>query len=195
MIPEFNHSNVLPPFVGGRMSSADSSPYRVEALELARRFGRGVDRCDIVRGLFRYRAELRELGFVQGFQWLDGSFVEDIESREGRPPRDIDVVTFAFPPGGQDPDAVRRLLLSRPDVFDLGRCKAGFRCDAHLVNLAGAPEWLVTQTRYWYGLFSHRRGDTLWKGMLQLSLDSDDEAAVRWVESVDKPEDDHVGAA
>jgi hypothetical protein len=47
----------------------------------------------------------------------------------------------------------------------------------NIVNLSTAPEWLVTQTRYWYGLFSHRRADALWKGMLQLPLDSDDELA------------------
>jgi hypothetical protein len=30
----------------------------------------------------------------QGFQWLDGSFAEQIELLEGRPPKDIDVVSF-----------------------------------------------------------------------------------------------------
>ncbi|MDA1231040.1 MAG: hypothetical protein O2856_09720 [Planctomycetota bacterium] len=30
---------------------------------------------------------------MTGFQWLDGSFLEDIELGDGRPPRDLDVVT------------------------------------------------------------------------------------------------------
>jgi len=91
--------------------------------------------------------------------------------------RDIDVVTFAYPPPGLSQEQTRNLLRQRPDLFDQARCKQDFRCDVNIVNLSTAPEWLVTQTRYWYGLFSHRRADALWKGMLQLPLDSDDELA------------------
>ena len=52
-----------------------------------------------------------------------------------------------------------------------------FHCDTNIVNLSAQPEWLVTQTRYWYGLYSHRRGDALWKGLLELPLDSNDDDA------------------
>jgi hypothetical protein len=117
------------------------------------------------------------LGFTQGFQWLDGSFVEDVESREERHPNDIDVVTFAHGPAGMSNDEIRRMLALRSDLFDRDLCKQGFRCDTSIVNLSTSPEWLVAQTRYWYGLYSHRRGDALWKGLLQLSLDSDDDDA------------------
>jgi hypothetical protein len=97
VIPAFNHSHALPPFEGERMTSAHSSPYVITSSELVRRFSFSAPRCLILDGLIRYRAELRALGFVGGFQWLDGSFVEDIEGREARPPHDIDVVTFAHP--------------------------------------------------------------------------------------------------
>jgi hypothetical protein len=183
MIPTFNHSHVLPPFVGERLSSASSSPYRVSASALVQCMSGSVERTSILAGLFRYRSELKALGFARGFQWLDGSFIEDIESREGRPPNDIDVVTFAYPPVGLSKDDVRRMLAEHPELFDHEQCKAGFHCDTSLVNLTTSPEWLVMQTRYWYGLFSHRRGDALWKGMLELPLDSDDETAVALLHS------------
>jgi hypothetical protein len=62
------------------------------------------------------------------------------------------------------------------------------------VNLTTSPEWLVTQTRYWYGLFSHRRGDALWKGMLQLPLESDDDAATALLDARLNPGSEDAGA-
>lgn len=159
------------------MVSAHSSPYLVKATEVVERFALNPERCVILDGLLRYRAELRELGFFHGFQWLDGSFVEDIEGRENRPPRDIDLVTFAHAPAGRDKANVRQLLAARPDLFVQERCKMNFHCDTNIVNLSAQPEWLVTQTRYWYGLYSHRRGDALWKGLLELPMDSNDDEA------------------
>lgn len=194
MFPAFNHSHVLPPFEGDRLSSARSSPYPVTASALVQRLAGSPERCVILSGLFRYRAALRTLGFTQGFQWLDGSFVEDVEAREDRPPKDIDVVTFAHPPDGMPKEQVRQLLADHPDLFDHDQCKAGFHCDTSIVNLTTSPEWLVTQTRYWYGLFSHRRGDALWKGMLQLPLESDDEAATALLDARLNPGSDDAGA-
>ena len=48
-----------------------------------------------MQGFLRYRNALHEHGFVDGFQWINGSFSENIEDREGRSPNDIDVVTFS----------------------------------------------------------------------------------------------------
>ncbi|MET3493786.1 DUF6932 family protein [Variovorax boronicumulans] len=177
MIPDFNHSHVLPPFEGERMNSAHSSPYLVTSSELVQRFAISRQRCVVLDGLLRYRSELRGIGFTQGFQWLDGSFVEDIEAREDRAPKDIDAVTFAHPPPGMSNTAINQLMSARPDLFDLERCQREFHCDNYIVNLAMAPERLIVHTRYWYGLYSHRRGDALWKGMLQLPMDSDDDFA------------------
>ena len=37
---------------------------------------------------------------------------------------------------------------------------------------------IVSQSAYWYSVFSHRRGDYKWKGFLQLKLgDSEDSVA------------------
>lgn len=194
VIPDFNHSHVLPPFVGERMTSPHSSPYVVAAGELVQRFAINPQRCLVLDGLLRYRAALNALGFVQGFQWLDGSFVEDIEAREDRAPRDIDVVTFAHPPDGMSKMDINQMMDARPDLFDLERCKHEFHCDTNIVNLTTAPEWLVQQTRYWYGLYSHRRGDALWKGMLQLPLSSDDAIARSTLDSLMPQGEPHVGS-
>lgn len=177
------------------MTSAHSSPYIVTAGELAQRFAFSVQRRLILDGLLRYRAELRSLGFAQGFQWLDGSFVEDVEAREDRAPNDIDVVTFAHPPASMNKAQINQMMASRPDLFDHDLCKSGFRCDTAIVNLTTSPEWLVTQARYWYGLYSHRRGDALWKGLLQLPLASDDDSTHALLQLDVTQGGDHAGSA
>ncbi len=177
MIPAFNHSHVLPPFVGDQLSHAESSPYPVTAGELVSRFAVSPERRTILRGLLDYRAALRGLGFSGGFQWLDGSFVENVEAARGRPPADIDLVTFVYAPSGLSPIQTRQMMDDNAELFVKERCKARFRCDTMVINLGKTPERLVQDVRYWYGLFSHRRGDHIWKGMLHLPMDSDDEAA------------------
>ena len=177
VIPEFNHSFVLPPFVGEQLTQAQGSPYHVTALELVQRFATSPERAVILRGLLDYRAELRGLGFVEGFQWLDGSFVENVEAHQSRTPNDVDVVTFAHAPTGLSNTAIQAMMNANPDIFVKERCKERFYCDPMVINLNKRPEKLVQDVRYWYGLFSHRRGDHVWKGMLQLPLQSDDEMA------------------
>jgi len=177
VIPPFNHSHVLPPFLGEKLTHAESSPYRASALELVHRFGDTAERRLILVGLLDYRATLRRLGFHQGFQWLDGSFVENIEVLQGRAPGDVDLVSFVHAPVGQSATQTQAMMDQNPDVFDKDRCKARYRCDTMILNLAKKPEKLVQDVRYWYGLFSHRKGDQVWKGMLHLPMDSDDELA------------------
>ena len=177
MIPEFNHSFVLPPFVGEQITQAQGSPYHVTALELVQRFATSPERAVILCGLLDYRVELRSLGFAEGFQWLDGSFVENVEAHQSRPPKDVDVVTFAHAPAGLSATDIQAMMDANPDVFVKERCLKRFCCDPMVVNLGKRPEKLVQDVRYWYGLFSHRRGDHVWKGILQLPLQSDDEIA------------------
>jgi hypothetical protein len=89
---------------------------------------------------------------------------------------------------------IRQTMAARPDLFIQERCKEEFRCDTNIVNLETAPEWLMTQTRYWYGLYSHRRGDALWKGLLELPLDSDDAAAHALLDMLMSQGDPDVGS-
>lgn len=55
-----------------------------------------MERRELLKGLLEFRSELHRIGLVDGIQWLDGSFIENVEEIEGRHPKDIDVVTFLF---------------------------------------------------------------------------------------------------
>lgn len=93
-IPNFSASGVLPPFVNNNPTDPLSrSPYRATIFELVETFCTSSARANLLLGLNRCRKHLFEGGFVNGFQWIDASFVENIELRENRPPRDIDVFT------------------------------------------------------------------------------------------------------
>ena len=185
MIPAFNHSHVLPPFLGGNPTvSSAASPYQTSLLELTQRFAHLPCRRRLLEGLLKYRADLAQLGFVKGFQWLDGSFSEDIESSEARPPADIDLVTFAYAPIGLDSAAITKLLNDNPSLFLADLAKQKYGCDAYVVPLDKSPENLVKRTTYYFSLFSHRRGDHVWKGLLQIPLQSDDALAQELLENM-----------
>ncbi|MCE9660594.1 MAG: hypothetical protein K8R60_18865 [Burkholderiales bacterium] len=191
MIPAFNHSHVLPPFLGDSpKESAGSSPYQATASELVARLGNTPERRLLLRGLFDYRQALHNLGFSDGFQWLDGSFVEDVEAHEARPPNDIDVVTFAQRPAGMDPAAVNAVVAANLDVFEPAKARVAYGCDAYVVQLDGRPEKLVIRTAYYHSLFSHRRGDNVWKGFLMLPLQSDDADALVTLNAFEEEQSD-----
>ncbi len=165
-IPTFDHNQVLPPFVGDVTQAANMSPYRASMLEVAQRFATSPERVAILCGLIALRADLHSLGFAHGFQWLDGSFSEDVEKIRGTPPGDIDVVTFYYPvtiPSGADPAKIAR-------VIDHGATKGYYRVDHYLVPLAPPPENIVEGTRFYFGLFSHQKQTAIWKGMVQVDL-------------------------
>jgi hypothetical protein len=167
-IPAFDGIlNVLPPHlgVGGAINSL--SPYACTALELCQRFATTAARKQILEGFLDLRAALFALG-IQGFQWLDGSFVEDIEAQEGRDPNDMDVVTFVANPAA--PAALLTTVLAgNPSLWNRLHVKATFHIDHFWMPLGSHPFRIVDQTRYWYGLFPHRR-DRIWKGMLVVEL-------------------------
>ena len=178
MIPDFNHSHVLPPFLGdGPSAASDVSPYRSSMLEVTQRFAYLPGRRRLVEGLLNYRADLAALGFVRGFQWLDGSFAEDVEAHEQRVPNDIDIVTFAFSPAGLSSTQVTQLLQAHPTLFEPAKAKEKYGCDGYIVPLDKSPESLVKRATYYFSLFSHRRSDQVWKGLLQIPLESDDALA------------------
>lgn len=177
-IPTFTIDGVLPPYVGPHGpggASEDLSPYAVTALEVVSTLGWSNPRRTILRGWLQHRAALRLAGFDRGFQWLDGSFVEN------KDPKDLDVVAFLHRPSHvQDHLALSGLVNANLSLFDRAQVKAAFHLDFFPIDLNGSAETLVNLTRYWLGLFSHRRHDDLWKGMLQVRLDdpADDAAAL-----------------
>ena len=172
MIPAFNISNVLPPFCGDDpTSSSNVSPYEVSMSDLVNRFGTTPQRIEILKGLIKYRARLAELNITSGFQLIDGSFVENCEALRGRAPSDVDIVTFAYRPEGQ----LQNIVQNNLDIFDPNQSKITFKCDAYFVDLNKAPDLIATDSFYWFGLFSHQRATSLWKGMLKIPLISDDD--------------------
>ena len=88
-VPEWDSRGVIPALDENDPTSSRRSPYRVSVYDLVMRFGHSETRRSLIAGLLDYRAELREVGLVRGFQWIDGSFVEDIERTEDRSPRSL----------------------------------------------------------------------------------------------------------
>jgi len=125
---------------------------------------------------------MTSIGITQGFQWLDGSFLENIEVSEGRDPRDLDVVTFYS--GSDSPDSLDILRLF-PEFSSASSSKTKYHLDHYAVDFTFAPLVTVEATRYWIQLFTHNRTG-VWKGILQLPLntDSDDQAAFDYLNSL-----------
>ena len=170
-IPSFTISGVLPPYLGPTATDpASMSPYETTLTRIANRLCSSDERKVIFRGLLQYRLALSGIGLSSGFQWLSGSFLEDIETIESRPPRDVDVVTFVHRPALVADDAAWQIFFnSHINLFDPVQTKAAYRCDAYFIDMDTPPENIVNQTRYWFGLFGHRRTG-IWKGLLQLPL-------------------------
>jgi hypothetical protein len=92
-IPAFDHNLVLPPHVGDPTDMSQVSPYLSTSYELCVHFATSPQRIAILKGFLDFRAELRKQGLTNAVQWLDGSFLENVESRESRAPNDLDLVT------------------------------------------------------------------------------------------------------
>ena len=175
-VPEWEFGGVLPPFVEVALSPVARSPYMVAVSDVVARFGNTPERRRLLVGLLDYRAELRRAGLASGFQWINGSFVEDVEGVEGRTPRDIDVVNFYHLPDDHSEETLRDAF---PDLFHRAGMKARYAVDAYHVPLEQErSEDLVAYCVYWHGLWSHRR-DRLWKGYLRVDLSSEDDDAAR----------------
>jgi hypothetical protein len=161
------------------------SPFPATLVEIAGSMCSTDPRKEIFRGLLAYRQALDGIGLTAGVQWLSGSFLEDIEALESRPPGDVDLVTFCHRPAGArtDPDWVA-FQAANAALFEPPQIKAAFRCDAYYVDMDIAPWAVVWYTRYWFGLFAHRRGG-LWKGLLEipLAVSNDDTDAGTMVQS------------
>lgn len=183
MIPAWTSAGVLPPIRPGRQGhDPDRSPYRVPLHQVVERFAVTPERTAIIRGLLEYRRALHAVGIVSGFQWLDGSFMEQVELLEVRPPNDVDVVTFFYLPTGVDQVALDRDYGS---LFDPEQTKVNYLVDAYSRILGGPTRpFDVRMISYWYGMWSHRR-DGFWKGFVQVDLDpNEDQAALQLLKAM-----------
>ena len=179
ILPQWSGVGVLPPvrpeWPG---NSPERSPYRVPIAGFVDRFATSPERMAILDGLLRFRGKLHELGIVSGFQWLDGSFLEQIEILESRHPRDMDVVTFFDIPTGENQLS---LFQKGGQLFDQKFLKATYAVDGYF-SVLGQPvdARQVQRITYWYSMWSHRR-DGLWKGFVQVDLNPSQDADARAV--------------
>lgn len=154
------------------------------------RFGHTPERRAILGGLLDLRARLRAVGLAPGFQWLDGSFAEDVERFASRAPRDIDVVTFVALG-----DGVRQLSMveSDPDLFDPAHVKAVLLVDHYFMPTDRALDVVQAGTiGYWHSMWSHDRAHR-WKGFVEVLLLEDaaeDDLAREWLMAHDPPTGD-----
>ena len=177
-IPEWDTSGMLPASVPEAPVARERSPYVVSLYEVAMRFGHTGPRRRLLIGLLDFRAELHRAGLTRGFQWLNGSFVENVEElRERQAPADIDVVTFFYIPNGH---TAQSLVESFPALFDGKASKDAYAIDAYFVQLnQTTSEEIIGEATYWYSLWSHTRNGR-WKGYLQVALSGDDDAETRY---------------
>ena len=175
-IPDWNADGVLPPINEDNPTAVERSPYPISLPDLVTFFGNTEERRNLLGGLLDYRAELHKAGLTQGFQWINGSFVEHVEELRERPPADIDVVTFCYIPEGHTQQS---LFEAYSNLFDTSYTKAHFNVDAHYVPLnQTTSETVVRDTRYWYSLWAHTR-DGQWKGFVQVDIDGRNDSAAR----------------
>ena len=101
-IPDWNDQAVILPVRDGHLSSkacpSTALPTRTIINQVIDRFSTTPYRTHSLNGLSNYRTALYDGGIEQGFQWLSGNFVENVETRTrpGQEPRpyEVDVATL-----------------------------------------------------------------------------------------------------
>lgn len=177
MIPKWTMAGVLPPIKPGLQgNAADRSPYIVTMSALIERFSTSLERNNILLGLLNFRQEIYNAGLNIEFQWIDGSFTEDVETLESRAPRDIDAVSFISIPQGVNQQA---LLSSYGQLFDHDYVKNHYHVDSYFEVLGNSLEARqVRKIAYWYSMWSHRRNEQ-WKGYLQIPFNPIEDSNAR----------------
>lgn len=183
-IPDFGPNGLLPPYRGSQTAS-DRSPYVSSTLEFVERFATSKARIALIRGLLNFRGRLYSLEYKTGVQFVDGSFVQDIEALETRDPGDIDVFNFLVRPDKYRNDQSLWLTMGFPEwkskITDRAEIKKTFKVDSKSLGDDDFTfERLMTATIYWYSLFSHRRVTNEWKGFVKLALtEAEDASAIQ----------------
>ena len=173
MIPPFDHNDVLPPYLGDNPAIGGAlSPYRTDIMEFCNRFATSRERIEILKGFVQFRLDCIRFGVRYGFQWIDGSFIEDIEKSDKRAPRDIDVVTFVFQLTNVQQQVISRQFL--PFVNPKASKKV-YNVDHYPVVADGNPLATINMVKYWNQLFGHDRKG-VWKGMVEIPLCADGQA-------------------
>ncbi len=157
---------LIPPIDESDPTSLARSPYEIDIIRFVTLFALSPVRVTILKGFLTFRHELYSVGILDGFQWIDGSFTENIELIERRSPNDVDVVTF-FNYLNNDSDEA--IVGRNPIVFDHDHVKKTYLVDSFFQPLQVPGGQLVDMTGYWYSMWSHKR-DSSWKGFLKIPL-------------------------
>lgn len=170
-LPPHRADGYLPDFLAGPAAEG-RSPFLVTAIHLVEIYGQTAKRREFLVGFFGYRDRLRRAGLV-GVQWLNGSFVGDVERRENRDPGDIDVVTWYSSQRNQ-----LELRTADPSLWNRDAIKAQHFVDAFPICANQPPYLLLTMACYWHGMWSRSKKDSIptMKGYVALEL-SDSDAA------------------
>ncbi|PYE40937.1 DUF6932 family protein [Psychrobacter fozii] len=181
----WNIQGVVPPVaVGEAGHSTNRSPYLVNIIQFVKDFALSAQRIDILIGFLEYRQALYSAGITTGFQWINGSFVENVEVLAGRAPNDIDVVTFSnlcnTVPNFEDWVSQNLPLFSAPQA------KTQYRVDCYWVDMdAEFNADSIERCTYWYSMWSHQKETNLWKGFFQMTLSpEDDKRAAEYLTSL-----------
>lgn len=174
-IPDFADHGALPPFVSGHPTSPNArSPFPATMQEVVERFCTSPDRAKLLKGLNEYRKHLHSGGFVAGSQWIDGSFIENVEFVRKRSPSDIDIVTLYHRPlrYQREPHAWATDYENhiRGQYFDTKIMKPLYKCDTYDIDLDTGSRPLVRNSTYWFGLFTDMRGSNAKKGIVEIPL-------------------------
>ncbi len=178
-LPPSDMRGLLPPFLGADAATHARSPYPSTMSELASGLGTTPHREALLKNLITYRQMLATEGYTTGIQFVDGSFVENVEINASRPPSDIDVFSIlSVPP---------KYLAAPPTWASTGlpfwqseiagptaqvKNKLRFSLDTYAVLFEEmGPGDLIQNTIYWYSLFSHQKSTQAWKGFVALQLD------------------------
>lgn len=178
----WNIQGVISPIaIGEEGHSPKRSPYPISINEFVQNFAFSTERIEILIGFLAYRRAIYLSGIEAGFQWVNGSFVENIESIAERAPNDIDVVTFS------------NLYKTIPDYIDWAErnnnlvdnpiAKSQYKVDSYWVDMdLGFNEASIKRCTYWYSMWSHQRDTNIWKGFFVIPLSpSDDIEALKYL--------------
>ena len=183
-IPPFDMRGLMPAFLGSDETTVDRSPYWTTMSELATVLGTTPHRRQLLRNLIGYRALIATDAYQAGFQFIDGSFVENIEATASRSPGDIDVFSILHAPAkyhGPHPSwGSSGVHFWFNEIVDRAKNKHRFSLDTYAVLFEELnPIQFIQYVIYWYSLFSHQKVTLAWKGFAALQLDpADDQAAL-----------------
>lgn len=188
----WNIQGVIPPIaIGEEGHSPKRSPYPISIIEFIHNFAFSTERIEILFGFLEYREAIYSSGIETGFQWVNGSFVENVESIADRAPNDIDAVTFSnfYHTIPDYPDWAQRNI----HLFNNPIVKNQYKVDSYWVDMdLGFNETSIRKCTYWYSMWSHQRDTDMWKGFFVIPLSpSEDKEAMKYLSEL-KIESNHA---